>query len=86
MSRKEVLTSFRKLLRSGSKCKDYNYRYFLLRRISEEFRANQNAAADAVSGMLENASTQLENVERIVTVQNLYASPNSVMDYKSGKY
>ena len=46
MSKKEVLATFRKLLRSGSKCKDYNYRHFILRRISEDFRANQNATAD----------------------------------------
>jgi hypothetical protein len=80
MSKKEVLATFRKLLRSGSKCKDYNYRHFILRRISEDFRANQNATADNISVMLENANRQLENVNRIVTVQNLYATPNSVMD------
>ena len=81
MSKKEVLASFRKLLRAGSKCSDYNYRNFILRRIREDFRENKDVAQSHVPALLQAASQQIDYVQRIVTVQNLYAQPNSVMDH-----
>ena len=81
MSKKEVLASFRKLLRAGSKCSDYNYRNFILRRIREDFRENKDVAQGQVPALLQAASQQVDYVQRIVTVQNLYAQPNSVMDH-----
>ena len=81
MSKKDVLASFRKLLRAGSKCSDYNYRNFILRRIREDFRENKGVAQGQVPALLQAASQQVDYVQRIVTVQNLYAQPNSVMDH-----
>ena len=81
MSKKEVLASFRKLLRAGSKCSDYNYRNFILRRIREDFRENKDVAQTHVPALLQTANQQIDYIQRVVTVQNLYAQPNSVMDH-----
>jgi hypothetical protein len=78
--RNEAISLYRSMLRSGGRCTDYNYRNFILRRVKEGFRAGQGSA-DNASDLVNDAQSQYEQIERIVTVQNLFAVDQSVMNH-----
>jgi LYR motif-containing protein 4 len=80
-AKREAVALYRKLLRTSSKCNDYNYREFLVRRVKQDFRSSSSNTSSTPEDLMLAAKLKLEEVQRIVTVQNLYAVDQSVMNH-----
>ena len=71
-----ALKFYRVAWRESVRCKDYSTKYFIRRKLRERYRATE----PPISFEQSVANTKLDQIKRIVTMSNMYASELSVLE------
>ena len=82
ISKVQVLSLYRLMLRNASKILNYNFREHAYRRITEEFLRNKAIEPTLLVTEYKRGLTQLESIRRIVILNSLYPESASVISTK----
>ncbi len=73
--RGELLTLYKHMLRTSGSCNDYSVRNYFVRRVREEFRKE---GVQDLQETLARARSSAAQIERMVTVNNMYVDKREV--------
>jgi len=82
-TRGTVLGLYRSLLKTARTWKNYNFREYIVRRVKEDFSANQLEVDPArIQGLISGAQENLGIVKRQGIIQNMYNQDKLVIEVK----